>query len=55
MNTFTANLSRNLTCAAAAALISLVTGLAFVQSTSAAPGAHSAPTAVVSPQFALHA
>jgi hypothetical protein len=55
MNTFATNLYRNFTCATAAALISLVAGLAFVQSTSAAPGAHAAPTAVVSPQFALHA
>ena len=50
MNTFAANLYRNLTCAAAAALISLVAGLSFVLSTSAAPGAHTAPTAVLSPQ-----
>jgi hypothetical protein len=55
MNTFAANLYRNLTCAAAAALISLVAGLSFVQSTSTAPGAHTVPTAVLSPQSAQHA
>ena len=37
MNTFAAQLYRDVTCAAAAALITLVIGLSFVQSTSAAP------------------
>ena len=38
MNSFASTLYRNLTCAAAAALITLVFGLSFVQSTSVAPG-----------------
>lgn len=37
MNAFAAQLYRDVTCAAAAALITLVIGLSFVQSTSAAP------------------
>jgi hypothetical protein len=37
MNAFATALYRDLTCAAAAALISLIVGLSFVQSTSVAP------------------
>jgi hypothetical protein len=37
MNAFAAQLYRDVTCAAAAALITLVVSLSFVQSTSAAP------------------
>jgi len=37
MNSFTSTLYRDVTCAAAAALITFVLGLSFVQSTSAAP------------------
>jgi hypothetical protein len=42
MNAFAARLYRDVTCAAAAALITLVIGLSFVQSTSAIPQARSA-------------
>jgi len=42
MNTFAARLYRDMTCAAAAALITLVISLSFVQSTSAVPQAQSA-------------
>ena len=44
MTTFTSNLYRDLTCAAAATLITLVLSVSFVQSTSAAPF-HVAPVA----------
>jgi hypothetical protein len=44
MNAFVATLTRDLTCAAAALLISLVMSASFVQSTATAPGAH-APVA----------
>ena len=37
MNAFVATFTRDLTCAAAAALISVIVGLSFVQSTSVAP------------------
>jgi hypothetical protein len=40
MNALVSGLCRNLTCAAAAVLISLVIGASFVQSTSLPPGAH---------------
>jgi hypothetical protein len=46
MNSLASNLYRDLTCAAAAALITLVIGLSFVQSTSVAP-AHSTARAAV--------
>jgi hypothetical protein len=46
MNSFASTLYRDLTCAAAAALITLVIGLSFVQSTSVAPG-HSPARAAV--------
>jgi hypothetical protein len=42
MNAFAAQLHRDVTCAAAAALITLVISLSFVQSTSAIPQAQSA-------------
>ena len=47
MTTFASTLYRNVTCAAAAVLITLVISLSFVQSTSAAPfqGARTAPAA----------
>jgi hypothetical protein len=38
MNTFVATASRDLTCGAAAALITLILGMSFVESTSVAPG-----------------
>jgi ABC-type proline/glycine betaine transport system permease subunit len=41
MNTFTRHLTRDLTCVLAAAVITLVLGMAFVQSTRVAPGAAS--------------
>ena len=37
MNTFVSALYRDLTCAAAAVLISVVVGMSFVQSTATAP------------------
>jgi hypothetical protein len=42
MNAFASMLYRDLTCAAAAALISLIVGMSFVQSTALAP-AQTAP------------
>jgi hypothetical protein len=44
MNAFASSLSRDLTCAAAALLISLVVSMSFLHSTATAPGAH-APSA----------
>jgi hypothetical protein len=38
MNAFVAALYRDVTCAAAAAVITLVIGMSFVQSTAVAPG-----------------
>jgi hypothetical protein len=46
MNSFASTLYRDLTCAAAAALITLVVGLSFVASTSVAPGHNGARAAV---------
>jgi len=43
MNTFTSMLYREITCGAAAALITLVLGLAFVQTTSLPPGTRAWP------------
>ena len=40
MDTFTSVVYRQLTCGAAAALITLLLSLTFVQSTSLPPGAH---------------
>ena len=45
MNAFASSLSRDLTCAAAALLISLVASMSFLHSTATAPGAH-APNAM---------
>jgi hypothetical protein len=42
MNEIIATLLRDLTCAAAAVLISIVVGTSFVQSTATAPGTHAA-------------
>lgn len=44
MNSFASTLYRDLTCAAAAALITLVFSLSFVQSTSVPPGTHAGTT-----------
>jgi hypothetical protein len=46
MNSFASTLYRDLTCAAAAALITLVFGLSFVASTSVAPS-HSTSRAAI--------
>jgi hypothetical protein len=51
MNAFVSSLYRDLTCAAAALLISMIIGASFVQSTATAPGNPSAPAAAT----ALHA
>jgi len=40
MNTFVSAFYRDVTCGAAATLITLVLGATFVQSTSVAPGTH---------------
>ena len=45
MNAFALTLFRKITCVAAAVLISVVTGMSFVQSTATVPGAHAAATA----------
>ena len=50
MNAIASSLYRDLTCAAAAVLLSMVIGASFVQSTATAPGAAPAPAAT-----ALHA
>lgn len=47
MNTFASTLYRDLTCAAAAVLISLIVGLSFVQSTAAAPAGTGGSAVVV--------
>jgi hypothetical protein len=41
MNTFVSALYRDLTCGAAAVVITVILSAAFVQSTSVAPGTHS--------------
>ena len=50
MNALVSNLYRDVTCAAAAVLITLVLSLSFVQSTSAAPFQAQAPTATEAQQ-----
>ena len=50
MNTFVSALYRDLTCGAAAILITLVFGAAFVQSTSVAPGTHAGTAGVLALQ-----
>jgi hypothetical protein len=50
MNTFISTLYRDLTCAAAAILITLVMSAGLVQSTSVAPGAHALVSAALSRQ-----
>ena len=50
MNAIVSSLYRDLTCAAAAVLISMVLGASFVQSTATVPGTAPAPAAT-----ALHA
>jgi hypothetical protein len=47
MNPFIATAYRNLTCAAAALVITLIVGASFVQSTSVAPGSHASPGAAM--------
>jgi hypothetical protein len=47
MNTFVATLYRDFTCAVAAILITLVMGMAFVQSTQLPPGARAAEHSLV--------
>ena len=42
MNAFANTLTRDLTCALAATVITAVLGLSFVSSTAVAPGAHNA-------------
>ena len=50
MNTTVATLYRDVTCGAAAALITLILSAAFVQSTSVPPGMHAATTHFVALQ-----
>ena len=45
MNAIVSSLYRDLTCAAAALLISVVIGASFVQSTAFAPGTHAVVSA----------
>jgi hypothetical protein len=52
MNAFVSALYRDVTCAAASALITLVLALSFVQSTSVPPGAHAPASAVAARQQA---
>jgi len=47
MNAFVTALYRAATCASAAALITVVLGLAFVQSTAMAPGVHASTGHIV--------
>ena len=47
MNAFASALYRDVTCGAAATLITLVLGMAFVQSTSVAPGTRAERTFTV--------
>jgi len=49
MNAIAATLIRDLTCAVAAVLISMVVSASFVQSTATAPGTH-APAAMTAQQ-----
>jgi hypothetical protein len=49
MNTFVSTLYRDLTCAAAALLISVIVGASFVQSTATAPGVLATVATVSSP------
>ena len=46
MNAIVSSLYRDLTCAAAAAVISLIVGLSFVQSTAVAPASSTTSAAV---------
>jgi hypothetical protein len=50
MNTFTARLYRDVTCAAAAALITLMLSLGLVESTAVPPGAHATDAALFAQQ-----
>jgi hypothetical protein len=52
MNAFVTALYRDLTCAAAAAVITLVIGMSFVQSTAVAPGAQAHSPATQSSEHA---
>ena len=52
MNTFVATLYRDLACGAAAALITLLLGLSFVQSTAMPPGMHAHSFVAVQPPHA---
>jgi len=47
MNSFIAIAYRDLTCAAAALLITLIVGASFVESTAVAPGTHASTSAAV--------
>ena len=50
MTTFASTVYRDVTCAAAAALITFVVSLIFVQSTAVPPGMHAAATRTVAVQ-----
>jgi len=52
MNAFVSALYRDLTCAAAAAVITAVIGLSFVQSTAVAPGTQASAVATQPSQHA---
>ena len=48
MNAFISTMYRDLTCAAAAVLISLIVSMSFVQSTATAPASHAGVTTTAS-------
>jgi hypothetical protein len=50
MNAILATLLRDVTCAAAALLISLIVSASFVQSTATAPGTHAAAAVTTAQQ-----
>ena len=50
MNAFVSTVYRDLTCAAAAAVISLIVGMSFVQSTAVAPQGVTSHAVVVAQQ-----
>jgi hypothetical protein len=52
MNTFLATLYRDVACATAAVLITLLLGLSFLQSTSVPPGMHAHSIVAVQPPHA---
>ena len=50
MNAFVSTASRDLTCAAASAMITLIAAMAFIDSTALPPGVHARPSPFVAVQ-----